>query len=542
MKRSELIPQDSYSATYEPESDKIRLYVGRVPREEFEFLRAEGWVSTPKQECDFAAVWTPSRYATAIHLAGEVGDEDTPPTERAADRAERFSGYLDNRMADAGMHADNYAACGQIGFQSQARAERAEKSLDRQADKAGDNWSKAEYWQRRTAGVISHALHKSSPEVRMGRIKVLEADLRKRQKDQVEWIAEWERTVEIAADPAPWVARIMERYDKTQQEAEKDVAEVVLGSCAKLAHPRNGNPEKKYIFELIKDPDPVTLADFCAIWQAKYPMRPSDETQWSQHLKLRLAYERQMLEAQGGRAAMVDMEAGGWVGKHQIRKVNKSNVTGRVVSVGIMYPTRGRDRWGNDDPTAPEFRMEIINVERLEKDIYTPPTDAERAEFQSQEKAAKKAKAAAAKEKAAKGENCPLINPTDEDAERLQDAINERHADEWRRHHGTPTEHYKPKKGSVQRITQAVYSANSTGSYAKAETRGLCADMQLEDRSSNMWSSAANERQRLRGPALCKIRITGYDPVSIIVITDKPQKPLLATCWEVRKTEQLATA
>lgn len=48
-------------ATYCPEDDKLRLYVGRVPRDEYDALRKAGFVSTPKQDCDFAAPWTPNR-------------------------------------------------------------------------------------------------------------------------------------------------------------------------------------------------------------------------------------------------------------------------------------------------------------------------------------------------------------------------------------------------------------------------------------------------------------------------------------------------
>ncbi len=36
-------------ATYSPEDNKLRLYVGRVPREEFLKLRAEGWTTLHKQ-------------------------------------------------------------------------------------------------------------------------------------------------------------------------------------------------------------------------------------------------------------------------------------------------------------------------------------------------------------------------------------------------------------------------------------------------------------------------------------------------------------
>jgi len=49
------VNENGYSATYSPEDNKLRLYVGRVPRDEYEKLRAEGWTSTPKQNCNFVA-------------------------------------------------------------------------------------------------------------------------------------------------------------------------------------------------------------------------------------------------------------------------------------------------------------------------------------------------------------------------------------------------------------------------------------------------------------------------------------------------------
>ena len=243
------------------------------------------------------------------------------------------------------------------------------------------------------------------------------------------------------------------------------------------------------------------------------------------HYKLRLAYENQMLEAQGGRAATVEMEVGGWLGSYQIHKVNKSTASGRVVSVAVLARTHGRDRWGNEDPKAPEFRLEVVNVERLKPDAYTPPTAEEKAAFLARVKADKKAA------KATAPPPIPLINPTLEDARRLQDMINQRHAAEWERHHGKPSASYGPKAREVEVITQAVYSANSGGTYSKAETRGLCADGQLEDPPSNMWSSAREARRKARGPVLCKIRIAGSDPVRVLVLSDKPQKALPAGVW-----------
>lgn len=76
-------------ATYCPEDNKLRLYVGRVPREEYLALKAEGWTSTPKQTCNFVATWSPRRRDTCLAYAELIGDEDQPAADRAADRAER---------------------------------------------------------------------------------------------------------------------------------------------------------------------------------------------------------------------------------------------------------------------------------------------------------------------------------------------------------------------------------------------------------------------------------------------------------------------
>lgn len=502
------------SATYCPEDNKLRLYIGRVPREEYLALREEGWVALHKQreagKGDFAATWTPERRDTALRYAGMIEDEDAGPEERAADRAERFGGYLEKRLDEAGGYADRYEAGPSVhGFQSYAKAVRAADRHDRIGTKAVDAWEKAEYWQRRTAGVIQHALYRSSPGVRMGRIKELEASIRKAEKSR----DEYEATRNL------WLHCSQMQDVEAQNERAKKLAYVEHGN---YTHPRTG--KVSYLYDHCdtedgRNADPLSGAELCALYLAKHgPLSP--EGPWLTHYRLRLAYENQMLEAQGGRAAFVEMEVGGWIGKHQIRKVNKSNATGRVVSVTLRMQG---NRWGNE-PKPGEYYEKPFNIERLPQDAYRAPTEEEKAEFVQKKKAEKAA--------APKADPCPLINPTDEDAERLQAAINERHSDKWKRHHGEPTEHYKPKSGSVQRITQAVYSANSKGSYARAETRALHRNMELADRVTNMYSSHGEERRRRIGKPVCQIRITGYDPVSVIVLTDKPQKPIPVAVWE----------
>lgn len=432
-------------ATYSPEDNKLRLYVGRVPRAEYEALRAQGWISTPKQGCDFVATWTPGRRDTALQYAEIIEDEDQGPAERAAERAERFSDYRDKRTGEAIGQAEAFdQGPAAHGFQSQAKAERAAARHDLTAARACDAWGKAEYWQRRTAGVISHALHVSSPSVRMGRIKTLEAELR--------------------------------RFAGTGGE-------------------------------------------------------------WETHLTLRLAYENQMLESQGGRAGVIEMIPGGWLkggrwmgtDERQIVKVNKSPVSGRVVSV-LVRDNRPSfsNHYGNSFPDGvARVLSHTVEVERLNPEAYRAPTAEELAAFEAKEKEAKKAR------KAAAPDPVPLINPTDADAERLQALWNaaamasrveqyKRNGYNWEVTDCTPQ--------TVLRLTQATYSALSKGTYARACTREVFAGG-LE--CGNSYNAAEKMRAQ-HGREVCQVRRTSggnYSASRVIILTDKPQKPLPESLW-----------
>lgn len=440
-------------ATYCPEDNKLRLYVGRVPNHEYLALRADGWTSTPKQACDFVATWTPSRRDTALDYAGIIEDEDQSPAERAVDRAERFAGYRDKRTSEAHGHADRFeAGPSVVGFQSQARADRVVARFDRVAARAVDAWGKAEYWQARTTGVISHALHVCSPSVRMGRIKELEADLR----------------------------------------------------------------------------------------------RQTEGGEWHTHTTLRLAYERQMLEAQGGRAGVVEMIPGGWLqgGRfmgtewRQIQKVNKSHVSSRVVSVVVKdnHPS-SVNHWGYKWPDGvARVLSHTVEVERMSPDAYRPPTTEELEEFHAKTKAAKKAA------KAAAPAPVPLVNPTDEDAQRLQNLWNAHALKEWterNKRNGYTLATLEPS--TVLRVTQAAYSAASKGTYASAGTREVFAG----GIECGIYYAAAAKLREKHGREVCLVRRTsGGDSRAsrVIVLTDKPQKPLPAALWVAVENLQPVTA
>lgn len=450
------------SATYSPEDNKLRLYpLSRLSNELYQRVKAAGFKWAPKQKLFVAPGWTPNREDLLLELCGEIGDEDYSPEERAADRAERFSGYRDKRRAEAGGLADTFdAGPSAFGHQNRQRAERQAARHDRYRVRAVSQWSKAEYWQQRTEGVISHSLYKSSPEVRRSRILTLEAELR-------------------AA-----VANYTPAHNPPQY-----IDQTAIGDSESSRHVWCGPKGRGGYWVKVESLPRL---------QAKY-------ARWVAHYEMRLNYERAMLGAEGGSAAELDMEPGGWLGSHQIQKVNRSPVTGRVVSVQVLAPTRCHcDRkgkpYGEDNPRP--LSLHTINVERFGDNVYRAPTDEERAAFSAQV-AADKAAAKASKPKAP-----PLINPTDEDAERLQ-AIWNRHAVE-RGHKGEPA--------TVRRMTQAEYSAASKGSYAHCTTT---------DVSENLRKPWRDEDREI----VFKVRasVNGFSMTAgsrVIVITDKPQKPI----------------
>jgi hypothetical protein len=501
MKDSTLF-SESNAATYCPEDDKIRLYVGRVPRDEYEALRAEGWTSTPKQseagQGEFAAVWTVEREETAISYAGIIGDEDTGPAERAADRAERFGGYLGKRLGEATGHADGYEGEDTAhGFQNAQRAERAASRHDRKAERAINCWDKAEYWHQRTAGVISHALHVAAPGVRMGRIKKLESELRKAEKvakDYAVMFAKW-KSVEAMEDAPSRAAAV--RY--------------LAGSSISwnnYTHPRPEECENPYTKEhggslytlLTLDKGAIGTDEALKMWLDSHPA-PEDRTEcgearYKRHIELRLAYERQMLEAQGGRLESKDIEPGGKIGGKLILKASKSNATGRVTSCALLGPKVG-EGWHYRVYNIPgtEWAEYTVKTERLAPGAYTPPTPETLAELETVRATIKAARVEAVPKAP------PTINPTKAEAEKLQAIWN------------TDKNKFDAEEKTVHEMTQAEYSANSKGSYCACEIVSL-----------QPGGRIYRERYITRHAQLAPVAKVREHSGRVVVLTDKPQK------------------
>ena len=400
----------SNRATFSPEDGKLRLYLAaRVERDSYLYLRKIGYVATPKQDSSFVAPWSVEAEDAALAFIPEeqdIEDEDYSAADRSADRAERFGEYRDKRRSEAMGAAGSFSGMDSVaGNQNLARAQSYARRRDRIGSYAVSQWSKAEYWQERTAGVISSALYKLKPGVRRGRLKRLETDLRKAEKRKADAIAHWESWRKVASTPD------VEEQRKAALQMSKSGSD---WSFLEFKHP--DNPEVKNTLWRMLNPllnselRALTGAEVAALALSRYPGNgPCGENsgtqRWINHLNLRINYERQMIEAEGGMAGEADMVIGGWIGNRQIWKINRSSTTGRVVSVGFL----GSVKRYSDETAA--TKIVSVNIERLGEDVYRAPTESELKQFNEQRKRVEETTPGI---KLAK-----LINPTVEEAKRL---------------------------------------------------------------------------------------------------------------------------
>ena len=247
------------------------------------------------------------------------------------------------------------------------------------------------------------------------------------------------------------------------------------------------------------------------------------QRRWREHLQHRLEYERALLAEEGGSAADADMIAGGWIQPSgrgawrlgsqchgdwfQIQRVNRSPATGRVTSVAVKARTScDYDRHGKAyGPGNPRPMVDTqVEVERLPESAYRPPTTEDLAAFHAAKKTAKAAAKAAAKPKP------PLVNPTPDDAQRLQDIWNAANAARY------------PDAAPVMptTMTQAEYTASSRGSYSR------CVTVEIDEHGLITRVHRANSsRAHVFSVRIAKSSSLRQAP-SVAILIDKPQRPL----------------
>ncbi len=337
----------TYTATYSPDDDKVRLYASsRLDPEIYAKVKAAGFRRAPKQEL-FFAFWNPKAEDVALELAGEIDDEDKTLVERAEERADRFETYSENRQADADRAhkavsaiADNIPL-GQpilVGHHSEKHARRDAAKIQNGMQKAVSMWKQSTYWKDRAAAARHHAEYKEFPAVRARRIKTLEADLRQQ-------IA---RYTPLVTKERPKPTYIMQ-----QKWSEAYPAGEYLSS-----EEREAVPQKMHVWT-----GPLGRG---GAWTAveDLPAIKAASERYEEHLMHRLEYEHAMLGEQIGAdtfSTRFDYAIGGkiTVGREAailtILKLNKKD--GQVVSVST-----NSTRW-----------TRIVQLEDIK--TYEPPAE-----------------------------------------------------------------------------------------------------------------------------------------------------------------------
>jgi hypothetical protein len=337
------------SASYSPEDNKIRLRASsRLPKELYERVKTAGFHWAPRQELFVAPMWTPERADLAIELCGDIGDEDTSLVERAEERAERFEEYGEHRAEDAerahaavARIADNIPL-GQpilVGHHSERHARKDAEKIRSGMARAVKMWETSKYWEARAKGALHHAKYKEDPGVRHRRIKGLEADLRRHEKDRDRSLAGVE--VWSSAPGQQPVTReralMLTNYDRT----------VPFGTHSAL------------------DKNEITVEEATRRAVEAHKRFLTWAERWIAHVQNRLTYERAMLGETGDIAVHregFDVKPGGqisvrrgWDGWAVVLRVNKSG--GEINS----YTVKGR------------FGRHKVGIEEVTD--YKPPSE-----------------------------------------------------------------------------------------------------------------------------------------------------------------------
>lgn len=307
------------TATYSPEDNKLRLYPSsRLDSATYERVKAAGFKWAPRQELFVAPMWTPAREDLLMELCGEIGDEDTGLVERAVERADRFEDYSDKRAHDASAARNAVQAIGQrfefgqpilVGHHSERKARKDAERMENGMRRAVQMWETSEYWKQRAAGALRHAKYKELPAVRHRRIKGLEADKRKQERSKQEaemWLKLW-----------------LECEAEQDAELQKAVALRIAGMCW-LHLPRKEGDREDWshtptAYDALNGSHPNlyaprTLAEVIEAAKKTYPATVAHCDRWIAHYENRIAYERAMLDEQGGlKAEGFDIQPGGRV-------------------------------------------------------------------------------------------------------------------------------------------------------------------------------------------------------------------------------------
>lgn len=447
-------------------------------------VKAAGFKWAPRQQLFVAPRWTPAREDFCLEIAGEITAEETTLVERAEAKAERLNELAAKRQRQSDSFfcaADRISqrfANGQpilIGHHSERKARNDQKRMHAHMDKAVKAHNAVDYWAYRAEGVERHANRKSNPRTRANRIKALLKGLRDQQRcinhayicvDLWVKVGEIEDGEQFKKTVEHWAGAYLKTGSTCRQGAWSDL------TGSKLDH-------REFVTETI------------SAWQRA--TQSENTFRWINHLLNRLSYERAELgEIPKFEGALTAVILQAFAREHGAHKP-KATESGEnwVIESRVPLPAHIAD--GCSIELSADSWCEL-----MQSCGYSVPEKKERRKTNRV--------------------TVPLINATREEAERLQKIWN----DNALKKHQSKYPSSEMKFKSVRTISQAQYSANSKGSYSPYKT------IELDEGGSRVWSSY---KGKMSTP-VCRIRLfTGgegslYAPESIVVIEDKPTKPL----------------
>lgn len=481
---------NTYTATYSPEDNKLRLYASsRLDSDLYAKVKALGFKWAPKQDLFVAPAWNPEREDLLLELAGDIEAEEMSLAERAAIKAERLEGYAQKRFADSDRFASTARAISErfadgqpilIGHHSERKARKDQERSNNAMHNAVEANDTGNYWLYRATSLEHHINRKQSDRTRANRIKTLLADLR-----------DIQRKLNFAYKTLNmWV-----KINAIQDEAKK--AESTLYYSGAYTNEGDMSPRDSWSN---LDKGQTTTQDVidASIKMHTNTISSARLGRWMQHILNRLAYEQgeqgQTARFEGDlRPALIQIfarEQG--ADKPQAEKTE----TGFKLVCAAPLPVHIGE--------GLEMELTADEWKDLMRDCGHEVKDEPKAKNPNAPKA------------------LPLINPTKEDAERLQALWNKQMFDAVAAKNDKYT---VAKTAKVTEVTQAVYSANSKGDYSAFETVEISADGQIV---RTIWRNM--ERVRNAKPAF-RVRISNraydsYKAPSVALIADKPGKEL----------------
>jgi len=315
-------------ATYSPEDNKIRLYPStKFDAETLAKLKAVGFRWAPKQKLFFVPAWTPASEDLAEALAGDIEAEDTSMMERAEVRAERFTHYSTVRAEESGKAQNAVRAIadqipfGQpilVGHHSERRAMADAERMNNGMRRAVQLWKTSQYWEERAASALVNAEYRERPDVRYRRIKSIEADLRKAQRE----------TENAKEKMAAWGSETLD----PDQALDLALQSYIYRRFPVAQYPNSKEEGKTSIYNALAS-GVIDFVQARALCLNAYENTIRVYARWISHYQNRLTYERAMLGDLAGER--FDIQAGGQVliRGEWLKVVRVTKRAGKVMSV-----------------------------------------------------------------------------------------------------------------------------------------------------------------------------------------------------------------